>query len=302
MQNWDPWWDDKLFKHTTYSKGAIIHTLDLPSQYCQYPSPGMKTWDPAANVWTTEVNGDLFGAPQQRRDGQLYSRCDDVSVYTGPSGSTGPQKKRRGYIAKEDSEVSSDVNATHLIRSDYGPTRPRSLSHRRATSGDYLDSRVFDLLPCTNDDYDECLYKDCGDPDWPPVPDEDLAETTTTTSNTAPTATTAATATTADADSKCPGTSGDWITPEQAQDVYQEYCSGLTIGQDTAYQEGSAVAYVSIGEEPGFACESKPTISEDLCLQLFSDLVSYCASQRGNKIYDIGDTYDTCTAYGISVQ
>lgn len=45
-RKWDPWFDEKnqLFEHTVYSKGTVIATTMLPSQYGKAPSPGMKTF------------------------------------------------------------------------------------------------------------------------------------------------------------------------------------------------------------------------------------------------------------------
>lgn len=56
---WDPWFDrnSQLFEHTVYSSGQSIATKMLPSQYGYAPAPGMKTWLPGSNKWTTSVPG-----------------------------------------------------------------------------------------------------------------------------------------------------------------------------------------------------------------------------------------------------
>ncbi|RJE26610.1 hypothetical protein PHISCL_01024 [Aspergillus sclerotialis] len=80
-RSWDPWWDNHLFPHTVKSipvkdgNPETIETTMLPSQYGEYPAPGLKTFAyqnangkrPQEGQWITIEDGLKIGKTVSRQ-------------------------------------------------------------------------------------------------------------------------------------------------------------------------------------------------------------------------------------------
>ncbi|POS71414.1 alpha-1,3-glucanase [Diaporthe helianthi] len=101
-RNYDPWWDDKLFKKTvnilTDKNGVTLATqvVKTVSNYCQYPSPGKLSWNADNNKWEKWSPATSF----DRQRGNKYYKCDNYPGYSGPKGMK--KFRRRGHRSLDD--------------------------------------------------------------------------------------------------------------------------------------------------------------------------------------------------------
>ncbi|KAM5505126.1 putative chitinase [Microsporum canis] len=185
-RRWDPWWDDKLFDHTIRPG---IKTTNVPSQYCDHPSPGKKTH--IGGVWTTvDDRGITVGEPLDRLPSASYS-CDDYPGYIHSI-----KRSVRGRRSRKGSQVggsplsristTKNTNSTEVrdsksgqfVESSKGALKANtsiSLIPRAAGQGGFLSPDVYAFLGCTDLDDDDPCARDANcatDPDLGDVVDE----------------------------------------------------------------------------------------------------------------------------------
>lgn len=195
VPNWDPWWNNHLSNHATSVNAAgVTQYANIPSQYCASPAPGMKSWDSAANIWNTVIGGHTFGTSASKKPGNRYLRCDEPVVYSGPFGTTGPQKRDIGIRGRNATaapeleelvqEAENQTTRANRAFAEFGSGPLESFDQKlvaRAAAGSFLDARVYALSGCDNIDFDPCAWsEDCGE-DTPDLSDDDSVPVVTVT-------------------------------------------------------------------------------------------------------------------------
>ena len=154
----DPWWDDKLFPHVIFPGRR---TADLPSQYCQHPSPGKKTYH--GGTWTTVGPGGEVGIPVDRVPNRFYS-CDNYPGYSGPT-----KREARGRRQLQDRQPDDLPEPERNVTQDTNDIKNGddvNLVPRKIASGGFLSPDAYAYFGCMDFDGDDPCSWDptCGAP------------------------------------------------------------------------------------------------------------------------------------------
>lgn len=185
-RRWDPWWDSRL-QTKTYSidqQGNAL-TTQLPSQFCQYPSPGRMVYLDPPGAWSDRNGNVQYAIPRDRiLNNDQWRTCNNYAGYAGP------MLKRRGRRHLDTKTQPLNVSTSSLpgyaqlsrrgVVSDFdfldvdsAPLRSGGgLTRRQAASGSFLDASAYEYLGCPAYDGDDpCAYADNCGPASVPRPD-----------------------------------------------------------------------------------------------------------------------------------